>query len=396
MARVRRARYLGLVFDDTPFFDLELLLQGKVERTTLRHVVALSVLTGREVELRPEELELMLATPAAEWVEPEDPEAADALARQGILLSDEDDEELVTLRRRHERLERVGWSRTAALFRFLSRWRQVDLRELTGEEDLSELAPRSEETMQMLIERYGRPPPASPTRPEGSSGLELPAVARDGQLYEVLRRRKTTRAFDVETALPLADLAAVLFHVFGYTGSAELGAGELGLRRTSPSGGALHPVEAYPLVINVETVEPGLYHYSGFDHALELVEPLAHDHAAALALRLVCGQTYFDGVHALVLLTGRFERAFWKYRNQPKALVAVWMDAAHLSQTLYLVATELGLGAFVTLAINDADADELLGLDGIGEGTLAACGVGNPAPEPSPVDPRFEPLVPRG
>ena len=67
-----------------------------------------------------------------------------------------------------------------------------------------------------------------------------------------------------------------------------------------------------------------------------------------------------------------------------------------MSQTLYLVATELGLGAFVTAAVNNADIDERLGIDGYREGSLAVCGFGRPAAERSPFDPEFLPFVPRG
>ena len=70
------------------------------------------------------------------------------------------------------------------------------------------------------------------------------------------------------------------------------------------------------------------------------------------------------------------------------------MDAAHLSQTLYLVAAERGLGAYITAAVNNADIDAALGLDGVHEGTLAVCGFGKAAAEPSPFDPAFKPFMP--
>jgi nitroreductase len=70
------------------------------------------------------------------------------------------------------------------------------------------------------------------------------------------------------------------------------------------------------------------------------------------------------------------------------------MDAGHLSQTLYLVCGELGLGAFVAGAINDATIDERLGLRAFEEGALAICGCGRP--EPSGLEPVFEPFVPGG
>jgi SagB-type dehydrogenase family enzyme len=106
------------------------------------------------------------------------------------------------------------------------------------------------------------------------------------------------------------------------------------------------------------------------------------------------GQTYFGSAHVLVFMAARFERNHWKYHAHDKAYPAILMDAAHLSQTLYLVAAELGLGAFVTAAVNTVDVDERLGLDGYREGSLAICGFGPPAAEPSPFDPAFVPYVP--
>jgi nitroreductase len=70
------------------------------------------------------------------------------------------------------------------------------------------------------------------------------------------------------------------------------------------------------------------------------------------------------------------------------------MDAGHLSQTFYLVCAELGLGAFVTAAINNADIDDRLGLDGFAEGSLAISGCGPLVEESSYLQPRFEPHRP--
>jgi SagB-type dehydrogenase family enzyme len=75
-------------------------------------------------------------------------------------------------------------------------------------------------------------------------------------------------------------------------------------------------------------------------------------------------------------MAARFERSFWKYREHAKAWRVIQLDAGHLSQTLYLSATELGLGAFVTGAINDRHAERLFGFDGLATGAVAACGFG--------------------
>jgi putative peptide maturation dehydrogenase len=246
-----------------------------------------------------------------------------------------------------------------------------------------------------FVEHYGAPPAAFHAAATPVAVHELPLIERDGELYDALVRRRTTRSFDRGVPLALTDLAVVLRYVFGYSGYLPLLGEVTTLKRTSPSAGGFHPVEAYPVVQDVDGLEPGLYHYNGADHALELMVPLAPDEARDAATAFVCGQTYFADAHVQIVLAARFERAFWKYRNHRKALAALLMDAAHLSQTLYLVATELGLGAFVTAAINNVDIEERFGLDGYAEGVLAVCGVGRPSTERSPFDPDFVPFVPR-
>jgi putative peptide maturation dehydrogenase len=392
MARVKRAHYVSFFCEDFSFPDVEELLRGAVVPVLARQVYALSVLRGEVVELSADEFELAVTTPATEWVEPADDEAALALARKGVLLSDEDDDELGELRRRHESLERSNWNLHAALYSFLTKWRGIDLRELSGQDPTGDLLPPTDEAVRELVEQFGPPPDAFHAAPAPVVVHELPLVEQDGELYDVLLRRRTTRSFDVDRPLALDELAVVLRYVFGYHGYQPLFGQVTTLKRTSPSAGGFHPVDAYPLVTNVDGLDPGLYHYNGRDHTLELMAPLSADEARATAAEFVCGQTYFADAHVVFALAARFDRAFWKYRNHPKAFGALLMDAAHLSQTLYLVATQLGLGAFVTAAINNVDIEERLGLDGYEEGVLAVAGCGYPAAEPSPFDPEFVPL----
>jgi len=373
MARIKRPRYVCFFTEDFPFLDIDELLRGRVEELAGRQLCAFSILLGETVELSPDELELVLATPSEDWVDAEDEERSRSLARRGVLLVDDDDGELAELRRRDERLAELNWNLESAVYHFASRWRGVDLRE-----DAADLPPPGADAVREFVD---------------GERVELPAVERDGQLYDALMRRRTTRSFDSERPLSVGDLAVVLRYVFGYHGYARLFGEITTLKRTSPSAGGFHSVEAYPLVLRVDDTPPGLYRYDGRDHVLERLISIAPDEGRELAAQFVCGQTYFADAHALVVLAVRFERAFWKYRNHQKALAAVLMDAAHLSQTLYLVCTELGLGAFVTAAVNNADIDEHLGLDGYGDGTVAVCGFGIPAAERSPFDPVFEPLT---
>jgi putative peptide maturation dehydrogenase len=395
MVRVRRSRYVCFFCDDFPFLDVGLLVRGTVEPVTLQQVYALSILRGEAIPLSADEFDLAASTPSDDWVEAVDEEATRELARKGVLLSDENDPELDTLRARHQSLESMGWNLEAALYYFLSKWRGIDMRLLAGQDEGSDLLPPTDEAVRAFVDHFGPPPPAFFSVVAPLAVCELPLVERKGELYDVLLRRRTTRSFDRGAPLAQWELAVVLRYVFGYHGYVPLLGQVTTLKRTSPSAGGFHPIEAYPLILAVDELDPGLYHYNPAEHALELLAPLGVEEARAAANAFVCGQTYFGDANVLLVLAARFDRAFWKYRNHRKALTALMMDAAHLSQTLYLVATELGLGAFVTAAVNNVDIEERLGIDGYREGVLAVCGFGRPAAERSPFDPEFLPFVPR-
>jgi putative peptide maturation dehydrogenase len=155
------------------------------------------------------------------------------------------------------------------------------------------------------------------------------------------------------------------------------------LKKTSPSGGGLHPIEAFVLAQRVDGVPPGLYHYHCQAHALEPLAALSPEAAAAAAHELVAGQPWFANAPILLLLAARFPRTYWKYPNHAKAWKVVQLDAGHLSQTVYLSATEQGQGAFVTAAINDVAAERLFALDGLDIGPVAVCGFGRRAAQVS-------------
>jgi putative peptide maturation dehydrogenase len=219
----------------------------------------------------------------------------------------------------------------------------------------------------------------------------LPEPDRDGALAGTLAARRTTRAFDTAASMGAEDLSTVLHLVFGCHGHGTTPMGAPCIKRTSPSGGGLHPVEAYPLLTGVAGLATGLHHYNVRDHTLELIEALDPAAARSTATMFMCGQSYFGAAHMSIVLTARFHRSHWKYRAHDKAYAGILMDAAHLSQTLFLVATDLGLGAFVTLAVNGGDAEQRIGLDGYAEGVIAMVGCGVPAPGGSPLELNFAP-----
>jgi putative peptide maturation dehydrogenase len=399
MPRVKRPVFLFFYCQDHGFVDIGSLLRGELVPTRVRQLYALPAARGEAVPVDEQELGLILSVPSDRWVEPKQEVAAllAPLAAAGLVLVEDGEGELSELRRRDELLAASGWNAYGALFHFLTRWSGVDLRRREpGGVPTGELPTMTREVVERFVAERGPPPPAFHSVEAPRAVQELPLVERDDGLFALLTRRRTTRAFDRERPLKLEELAIVLRYVFGVHGYAPVLGDVVTLKRTSPSGGGLHPVEAYPLVADVDGVQPGIYHYRARDHSLELLETFASaEEARATAVEFVCGQTYFGSAHVFFALTARFARNHWKYRSHHKAYPALLMDAAHLSQTLYLVATELRLGAFVTAAVNGADVERRLGLDGFAEGVLAVAGCGRPAAALSPFDPEFLPFVPR-
>jgi putative peptide maturation dehydrogenase len=268
------------------------------------------------------------------------------------------------LRQRDETLRAQHWRPLSALAHTFSRWH--DVRTETGME-----AP----SFQSLLDRYGPPPPPAMELGTPGSALKLPAAA-PGPLDDTLLQRYTGRNYDTAATLPLDVVARLLQRTFGAQQQRDVGPHANVLKKTSPSGGGLHSVEAFVLAQRIDGVAPGLYHYHPIDHELRPLQAMTPQQAGAAALQMVAEQKWLAEAPLQVVLVARLERTFWKYRNHQKAYRALSLDAGHLSQTFYLLATEAGMPAFITAAINDVDIERMLELDHLRHAVIAVCGCG--------------------
>jgi SagB-type dehydrogenase family enzyme len=213
------------------------------------------------------------------------------------------------------------------------------------------------------------PPPVK--RYRGAPQVALPKPEVSGEFPRVLLQRRTWRQFSRQP-VTLEKLATLLGLTFGVQWWLDLdGIGRLGMK-TSPSGGARHPIEPYVLALRVDGLRRGLYHYNGATHRLELLRKGA---TAGQLSRYVNGQEYFGRAAALVVMTAVFARSQWKY-PRPKAYRSVLADAGHITQTFCLVATWLGLAPFCTMALADSAIEHDLGVDGVTESVMYTAGVG--------------------
>lgn len=220
------------------------------------------------------------------------------------------------------------------------------------------------------------PPPRPGRRRRASASLRLPEPQRLGSIERVLRARRTWRRFGARevSARQLATLLGVTWRVQSWMLPGT--PGERCALKTSPSGGARHSIEAYVLIARVEGIAPGLYHYDAEAHALFRVGSRAR---VPEMTEYIPRQTWFAPASAAVLMTAVFERAQWRYPH-PRAYRSVLLEAGHHCQTFLLAATALGLAPFCTAALADSVIERDLGIDGVSEAVIYACGVGTRPP----------------
>lgn len=200
---------------------------------------------------------------------------------------------------------------------------------------------------------------------QSSSG---PAAAPLGR---VLAERRTVRTFS-RSPVAFQDLAAVLRGTWGRTGWLQTPFAGRFATKTSPSAGALHPIECYVFAWNVEGLKPGIYHY---DVAADELRRLRAGDCRAAAVRAASGQRWVGRAGFLCVMAAVFSRTLWKYEME-NAYRSLWLDAGHLGQTFCLLCTARGLGPFTTAAMQDSHIERLIGLDGVQEFPVYLCGAG--------------------
>ena len=183
---------------------------------------------------------------------------------------------------------------------------------------------------------------------------------------KLLRERHSTRIFDDQRPITLAELARFLDSTARvqsrWRTRVDLGDGGPVVAyaaRPYPSGGASYELELYLAVDKCEGLARGFYHYDAGGHALVPIGVRTPQLEALLA-----GAQFAMGAPAvpqvLITIAARFGRTSWKYSSIAYALIL--KDVGVLIQTLYLMATDMGLGG---CAIGSANIDLFAKMTGI-------------------------------
>jgi SagB-type dehydrogenase family enzyme len=165
---------------------------------------------------------------------------------------------------------------------------------------------------------------------------------------QALLKRRSVRQFR-NVSLALDDLGQLLWAAQGITDRAGF--------RTSPSAGALYPLEVYTVAGNVQGLATGLYHYVPYGHTL--LQITDEDKREALS-RAAYDQSSIAEAPAILVLCAVYERVTGKYGVRGRRYVH--MEVGHAAQNVYLQALSLHLGTVALGAFDDRRVTETLTL----------------------------------
>jgi SagB-type dehydrogenase family enzyme len=160
---------------------------------------------------------------------------------------------------------------------------------------------------------------------------------------KLLRERHSTRSFDDQQPITLAELAQFLDGTARVLSRSNM---KLDLDgdhtvRPYPSAGAAYELELYLAVNLCEGLARGFYHYDAGAHVLAPIGVPANE-LEALLTEAEDAMGAPAAPQILITIAARFGRISWKYSSIAYALIL--KDVGVLTQALYLMATDMGLG----------------------------------------------------
>lgn len=181
--------------------------------------------------------------------------------------------------------------------------------------------------------------------------VDLPKPVHDDKasLSTVLQARRSVRHFRQDGIVTLEEVSRLLWSAQGVSSPPGY--------RTSPSAGALYPLEVYLVVRRVPGLEPGIYHYDSAGHLLICTDPVdRYDDLVRAALHQNCVRQ-----SAVVLaISAVARRTTVKYGRRGTRYIH--MEAGHTAQNVLLTAASLNLGAVPVGAFEDSAVARVLNM----------------------------------
>ncbi len=182
-------------------------------------------------------------------------------------------------------------------------------------------------------------------------------------LKETIQRRRSVREYSGKP-LSLLEINELLFSASGQA--------EDGLRRQSPSAGALYPLELYPIILRDGDIPPGVYHYNVRCHGLELIKENVPFEQLKQAIFV---EEIAQTASAIIIMTAIFGRTKIKYGERGYRFAL--LEAGHVAQNICLTAVAMGLGACTIGGFIDDYINNIIDADGVDEAAIYIVTVGS-------------------
>jgi oxazoline/thiazoline dehydrogenase len=210
---------------------------------------------------------------------------------------------------------------------------------------------------------------SSPNPPSATIPLARADVAalsdHDVPFTRVLESRRSVRYHATEP-ITIETLGQFLFRTARVGDDARF--------RLYPGGGACHPLEVYVIAAHCAGLEPGLYRYLATSHELLPIEAdpgVVQRFVRNSAVPMEQGSAQ----QVQLVFTARFDKINRRYEGNAYALIL--QEVGALYQTMYLVATAMGLAP---CAVGGGNADgfaSVIGADPLEEASVGAFVIGS-------------------
>jgi len=185
---------------------------------------------------------------------------------------------------------------------------------------------------------------------------------------QIMNNRISTRDF-ADRPFSYQDLSNILYYSAGENKTRKT---KLINYRFYPAAGARYPFEIYPIIMNVNGLNQGIYHYYVRNNLLEMLEQKI---ISKSFLSNAFGRIEWPNASVFLVISSLFFRTQMKYHEAGYKMIL--MDLGHLCQNIYLTCSALNIGCCEINGHSNSMFNELLDLDGWRESTLIVMALGN-------------------
>lgn len=222
-----------------------------------------------------------------------------------------------------------------------------------------------------LMDKYIKTDPVPPIYKEYKNAKKIPLERNFSSLNDIdLRTLLFEKVFDHESGkepLTKTQISNVLFNTFGEMGTVEFPVQGEFLLKTSPSGGARHPIEAY--MISLDTGFPtGIYHYSVKTNSLEEISSEVDvSEINDIIYKLNTGPQF--SIKAVIVFSAIFPRSMWRYR-EPRSYRVILHDLGHILETMKIISKAFNIKTYFGHGFHESRLANLLNISGQEEAIL--------------------------